>query len=408
LEKFSLRVNDILTYKFVLSPIDKLILEKTVELTKINIDIFGDNKEIKGIETEIDELKTELSKIEERLDEPYRLYQKYIQDLANWTNRRNKIIGAPSLLNSIEYFKDQIKYLDEKLNEELQTELTIRNNLIKKLFDKKSEIIKQYKLSYKPITDFIEKYGHLMNEYQINLTVEFTFDGFVQKFFDHISQGAKGTYIGVEEGNKYLSELISQFNINDSQGLIDFLSSIRETLFFDKKSNEENISREIEKQLKKGYTTEDLYKFLYYCEYVKPIFKLNLGDKSISSLSPGERGALLLIFYLFLDKDDKPLIIDQPEENLDNQSVYKYLVHFIKEAKQRRQIIIVTHNPNLAVVCDAEQIIHMTIDKNANHTVSCEAGAIENPKINKVIVDILEGTKPAFKNRTNKYSSIFV
>ena len=407
LNRFSLDVNDILTYKFSLSSIDKLLSQKTQELTQINIDIFGNNGEIKGIEAEISELSIELSKIEERLDEPYRLYQKYLQDLANWQSRRDKIIGTISSLDSIKYFEDQIKYLDEKLDVELGRELSVRNNLIKKLFDKKSEIIQQYKLSYKPITDFIEKYGHLMNDYQINLTVEFTLEGFIQKFFDHVSQGAKGTYIGVEEGNKFLSELISPFNINESQGLIDFLSSIRDSLLFDKRSNEEVVAREIEKQLKKGYTIDDLYKFLYDCDYLKPIFKLNLADKSISSLSPGERGALLLIFYLFLDKDDKPLIIDQPEENLDNQSVYKYLVHFIKEAKQKRQIIIVTHNPNLAVVCDAEQIIHMTIDKNANHTVSYEAGAIENPVINKVIVDILEGTKPAFKNRTDKYSSIF-
>jgi len=407
LNRFSLDVNDILTYKFSLISIDKLLSEKTQELTQINIDIFGNNEETKGIEAEISELSIELSKVEERLDEPYRLYQKYLQDLANWESRRSKIIGTSSSLDSIKYFEDQIKYLDEKLNSELDRELSVRNNLIKKLFNKKSEIIQQYKLSYKPITDFIEKYGHLMNDYQINLTVEFTLEGFIQKFFDHISQGAKGTYIGVEEGNRFLSDLASPFNINESQGLIDFLSSIRESLFFDKRSTEEDVGRDIEKQLKKGYTIDDLYKFLYDCDYLKPIFKLNLADKSISSLSPGERGALLLIFYLFLDKDDKPLIIDQPEENLDNQSVYKYLVHFIKEAKQKRQIIIVTHNPNLAVVCDAEQIIHMTIDKNANHAVSCEAGAIENPVINKVIVDILEGTKPAFKNRTNKYSTIF-
>ena len=71
----------------------------------------------------------------------------------------------------------------------------------------------------------------------------------------------------------------------------------------------------------------------------------------------------MLLFYLFLDKDDKPLIVDQPEENLDNESVYRYIVSFIKEAKQKRQIIIVTHNPNLAVVCDADQIIRMSIDK---------------------------------------------
>jgi ABC-type lipoprotein export system ATPase subunit len=88
---------------------------------------------------------------------------------------------------------------------------------------------------------------------------------------------------------------------------------------------------------------------------------------------------------------------------LDNQSVYRILVHFIKRAKGKRQIIIVTHNPNLAVVCDAEQVIRMDIAKDNMNSVSMVAGGIENPKINKAIVDVLEGTRPAFDNRTEKY-----
>ena len=110
-----------------------------------------------------------------------------------------------------------------------------------------------------------------------------------------------------------------------------------------------------------------------------------MGDKQLPALSPGERGALLLLFYLFIDMDDKPLIIDQPEENLDNESVYNYLVHFIKEAKQKRQIIIVTHNPNLAVVCDADQIVEMKIDKSYRNKVSFQSGAIENSIIHVAI-----------------------
>lgn len=64
---------------------------------------------------------------------------------------------------------------------------------------------------------------------------------------------------------------------------------------------------------------------------------------------------------------------------------------------------MVTHNPNLAVVCDAEQIIVASIDKRRNNTVDYYSGSIENPDTNKKIMDILEGTKPAFENRENKY-----
>ena len=63
----------------------------------------------------------------------------------------------------------------------------------------------------------------------------------------------------------------------------------------------------------------------------------------------------------------------------------------------------ILHNPNLAVVCDAEQIIKMNIDKKNNNIVSYQSGSIENPEINKCIVDVLEGTYPAFHNRDQKY-----
>jgi predicted ATPase len=128
-----------------------------------------------------------------------------------------------------------------------------------------------------------------------------------------------------------------------------------------------------------------------------------MGDKDLTQLSPGERGTLLLVFYLLVDRSDIPLLIDQPEENLDNQTVYDLLVPCIREAKKRRQIFIVTHNPNLAVVCDADQVIHADLNKKANYTMVYATGAIENPAINKAIVDILEGTTPAFKKRESKY-----
>lgn len=75
----------------------------------------------------------------------------------------------------------------------------------------------------------------------------------------------------------------------------------------------------------------------------------------------------------------------------------------IKEAKEKRQVILVTHNPNLAVVCDAEQIICVQMDKKDNNTISYTTGAIENPVINRRVVEILEGTEPAFNVRKSKY-----
>ena len=96
-------------------------------------------------------------------------------------------------------------------------------------------------------------------------------------------------------------------------------------------------------------------------------------------------------------------MIDQPEENLDNETVYKTLVPCMRDAKMRRQIVVVTHNPNLAVVCDADQIIYSSIEKDGTNAVKYETGSIEDPAINRHLVDVLEGTAPAFNERAAKY-----
>ena len=119
-----------------------------------------------------------------------------------------------------------------------------------------------------------------------------------------------------------------------------------------------------------------------------------------------ERGILLLVFYLVVDQGLEPLIIDQPEGNLNNQSIFDNLVPIFQDAKDRRQIIIVTHNPNLAVVCDAEQIIHAYIDFEDNHRVHFDSCALENPKFNQLSLDVLEGTSSAFTARHITYEHL--
>jgi hypothetical protein len=89
--------------------------------------------------------------------------------------------------------------------------------------------------------------------------------------------------------------------------------------------------------------------------------------------------------------------------HLDNQTVVRTLVPCIRDAKARRQIILITHNPNLAVVCDANQVVYSLIDRDAGHQVQYLTGSIEDPTFNERLVDVLEGTKPAFDQRDAKY-----
>ncbi|WP_367107245.1 TrlF family AAA-like ATPase [uncultured Psychrobacter sp.] len=148
---------------------------------------------------------------------------------------------------------------------------------------------------------------------------------------------------------------------------------------------------------------EDLFRFIYSFEYLEIQNRIQYDGVDVDYLSPGQRGELLLILFLLLDKSNNPLLIDQPEENLDNQTIYDILVPIIKEAKKKRQVIMVTHNPNLAVVCDAEQIIYAEFERDTGKKISYISGSIENPTIKQHIINVLEGTVPAFINRQRKY-----
>jgi len=192
--------------------------------------------------------------------------------------------------------------------------------------------------------------------------------------------------------------MLASTNFNEEKEILKFINRILEELReFEGKPNN------IHEQLTKGATTFDLYNFLFSLKFLKPIYKLTWEGKRIEQLSPGERGNLLLVFYLIVDNGLIPIVLDQPEENLDNQTVYRTLVPCILEAKKHRQIIMVTHNPNLAVVCDAEQVIYAEMDKENNSSINYISGSIEDPYMNQKIMDVLEGTRPAFDKRGNKY-----
>ena len=87
---------------------------------------------------------------------------------------------------------------------------------------------------------------------------------------------------------------------------------------------------------------------LFSTDHIEVRYGIRYEGVDLAHLSPGARGVVLLTLYLALDEWDlRPLVIDQPEENLDPKSVYADLVPFFREAAKRRQIIMVTHNANL-------------------------------------------------------------
>ncbi len=146
--------------------------------------------------------------------------------------------------------------------------------------------------------------------------------------------------------------------------------------------------------------------WLYGTEHISIRYEILYDETDIRKLSPGTRGIVLLLLYLALDEaDDRPLIIDQPEENLDPKSVNDELVPLFIAAKAKRQVIMVTHNANLVINTDADQIIIAEVgahQSNGLPPISYRAGGLENASIRTAVRDILEGGESAFQERARR------
>lgn len=173
--------------------------------------------------------------------------------------------------------------------------------------------------------------------------------------------------------------------------------------------------------LKGGNTPLGLALKLMSTNYFQISYNI-LYEDTFNQMSEGKKAFVVLMLLLDFSDKDCPILIDQPEDDLDNRAIYKELVKYLKKKKKERQIIVVTHNPNIVVGADSEQVIVANqngIDtKNKNGTkFQYASGSLENTKetdekieiilerqgIKEHVCEILEGGNEAFKQREMKY-----
>lgn len=146
--------------------------------------------------------------------------------------------------------------------------------------------------------------------------------------------------------------------------------------------------------------------WIFSTDHISVRYEILYDGIDIRKLSPGTRGIVLLLLYLALDDaDDRPLIIDQPEENLDPKSVFDELVSLFVATKAKRQVIMVTHNANLVINTDADQIIianSSPAQAGDLPAFTYTAGGLEDADIRKVVCDILEGGERAYRARARR------
>lgn len=395
-----LDLNEIASVKIDYDPINKLLVgfaQKRQELESLlKIDIAG------SCEAQRVAIAAEIQGLEAKLDAPQREYQAYLDALKKWEGMRDTLTGSEIAIGSIKYIEAQLSEL-EILPKSLKKIYRDRERKVLEIFREKSKLRRYYRSYYGEVQDFLS--GHELaksGQFKMAFNVSIAESNFEESFFKMINQRKTGSFSATQDGTTKLKQLLAATNFDSALSSIRFVRKLMGQL---RKFDGKDLP--IADQLKQGesVSVEDLYRLIFSLNYLEPRYSLQWDGKGLEQLSPGERGNLLLIFFLLVDKDDRPLIIDQPEENLDNQTVYRTLVPCIKNAKKRRQIILVTHNPNLAVVCDAEQVIYSQINKEQKNEVIYETGSLEDPEINSRVIDVLEGTRPAFDKRDDKYLS---
>nr|WP_236841025.1 AAA family ATPase [Bordetella avium] len=385
------------------------------DLAAIDIKTSALDKRSAELTTKQEELKAESEQLAEnlkiytetqqgftsKLNAPQQQFESYQRQLAEWNRKRDELIGSPTEPESkvgLETRIKQIKALPDQLKELEAKRLQLSGEIFDTLDAQRTARAELFK----PVQDLIQKNDLIREDYrlQFQATLAASADAISDQLFALIKQ-TWGEFRGQDEASSTIRKLFDRYDLNTKDGALAFVGALQEKIVDAARASGSPAG--IFNLVKKGQSAAAVYDLIFGLNFLEPRYSLLFQDTQIEQLSPGQRGALLLIFYLLVDKGKTPIILDQPEENLDNETVFRLLVPVLSEAKKQRQIIMVTHNPNLAVVCDAEQIIHARFDRASDSTINYDSGAIENTGLNGAVVTVLEGTKPAFENRYGKY-----
>lgn len=401
-----LNIEQLVTIKVDAAPLDDKVDAVTSEIAGLE----ADNNLGLNEATNLEELKTipdlrsgsafvsqQIKALRESLGTPQRRYQEYQERLLEWTAKRAAMVGVPGdpAPDTLLWLEETLRHVETNIGALLRERREDRTKIARAIFESKSKVLSFYTDVKSSVEDRLKAVR--AEGFEIEIDASFVIDReFRDKFLNGVNLRKKGAFRsgGDDDGQKWLAALTLSTRWDDVNAVVGFCDAVIARM----EGFDPSIS--IADQ---ASDAKALYDYLFSLDYLSSRYELRLGGKNLNELSPGEKGLLLLIFYLQLDLNDTPLVIDQPEDNLDNDSIFAVLAKCIRDAKKHRQVILVTHNPNLAVGADAEEIVYVKLDKPNHYKFSYETGSIENPKINARLLEVLEGSQPAFVKRRLKY-----
>lgn len=377
------------------------------ELTEIPEDIAKiKNRIITDYETLINNLKSEIADL--------KLIDKKKEITA--AIEKNKVALAPYLKKLAG--QQELKKLTEQLQKEIQKKIQSEN------FEKQFKTtFEEYKTTQQYISDLLSIRYTIYKEIieEINSTK--------REIGEEITLNCaliyrKDNFPFYEQPNKAAISKEHYFNtlFNDTLVNYDLVPPLYASIW--KVSDEIlYLTQDRTIPLKQKIFIEDIFKGLVNDAFELD-FKVTYKQDELLQMSPGKKGTVLLILFLQISSAEYPILIDQPEDNLDNRTIYELLCTIIKEKKSDRQIIIVSHNANLVVATDSENIVVANqegqdpLKEKSQYRFEYVNGSLEysfkkdekrkgilfQQGIKEHVCDVLEGGDEAFKQRERKYS----
>lgn len=284
-------------------------------------------------------------------------------------------INVPNL-NPDEFLKLNRQIETSKLKlKEIEKSEQKRKYTLRKLDSELSNLSKLWHQEYEKLQSEVDRINKLNNP----ITIEIKYKGRRDKFTDKMRQTFKGSNI---RDNTY--QMISQ-------EFPDFIEIYKNKLRLIDILNENQYSAF------NRIFVENLSELLTY--QVSNQIIINYKGKPLAKHSLGQRASALILFLLAQDGTDI-LIIDQPEDDLDNQTIYEDVIKELKSLKSSMQFIFATHNANIPVLGDSEKVF---THKYENNEIKIFDSTIDNIEMHEEIVGIMEGGKEAFKQRKKIY-----
>ncbi len=365
------------------SYLNKEIMSSIITSTESATKIIQTN--ISNISKEIDSLLSTLNSSSVKLSETHDLQQAEFIKIKQKFETHREYINKYHLLSKRQNEKETLIKDKIELGEKRDKLKLTRKTLVRKLNNCKQSIFKVR----------LNSINELNKTFDGAIIINLTFSGITENFEDKLREALKGSGMRY---NELIPRIVESFSTDEFASVIHEkdLDKLKTISGIDVGRSESIISA--------LYETEAIYDIEgLYCDDL-PEFKLRIHDGGLfeenyrksDELSMGQRCTTVLPIIFAVSNN--PLIIDQPEDNLDNKYISGKIHDIIRSQKEQRQLILITHNPNIPVLSESENNIFLRFDRKSGVE---NTGKVDDVKLN--IIELLEGGESAFKTRKLTY-----